>query len=103
MRQWLVTDAQQDNEFKAITRNGAGEVILSEDRAVIRFPLNNRQASPFFFRLGPDGWMLDFAAMHRSLGFNHKNQWFFRSPEHDFMFAFNDMVLDRNGFPHKRP
>ena len=103
LRQWLVTDAQQDNEFKAITRNGAGEVILSEDRAVIRFPLNNRQASPFFFRLGPDGWMLDFAAMHRSLGFNHKNQWFFRSPEHDFMFAFNDMVLDRNGFPHKRP
>jgi hypothetical protein len=56
-----------------------------------------------FFRLGPDGWMLDFAAMHRGLGFNHKNQWFFRSPEHDFMFAFNDMVLDRNGFPHKRP
>ena len=103
LRQWLVTDAQQDNEFKAITRNGAGEVILSEDRAVIRFPLNNRQASPFFFRLGPDGWMLDFATMHRSLGFNHKNQWFFRSPEHDFMFAFNDMVLDRNGFPHKRP
>jgi uncharacterized protein len=103
LRQWVVTDAQQDNEFKAITRNGAGEVILSEDRAVIRFPLNNRQASPFFFRLGPDGWMLDFAAMHRSLGFNHKNQWFFRSPEHDFMFAFNDMVLDRNGFPHKRP
>ena len=53
--------------------------------------------------MGPDGWMLDFAAMHRSLGFNHKNQWFFRSPENDFMFAFNDMVLDRNGFPHKRP
>lgn len=103
MRQWLVTDAQQDNELKAITRNGAGEVILLEDRAVIRFPLSNRQASPFFFRQGPDGWMLDFAAMSRSLGFNHKNQWFFRTPEHDFMFAFNDMVFDRNGFHHKRP
>jgi len=103
LRQWLVTDAQQDNELKAITRSGAGEVIFSENRAVIRFPLSNRQASPFFFRQGPDGWMLDFAAMHRSLGFNHKNQWFFRTSEHDFMFAFNDMVFDRNGFPHKRP
>ncbi|MGW8188207.1 MAG: TPM domain-containing protein [Desulfobacterales bacterium] len=27
LRQWLVTDAQQDNELKAIIRNGAGEVI----------------------------------------------------------------------------
>ncbi|MGB5421415.1 MAG: TPM domain-containing protein [Desulfobacterales bacterium] len=104
LRQWLVTDAQQDNELNAIVRNGgAGEVILSEDRAVIRFPLSNRQASPFFFRKGPDGWMLDFAAMNHSVGFNHKNQWFFRTSEHDFMFAFNDMVFDRNGFPHKRP
>jgi uncharacterized protein len=103
LRQWLVTDAQQDNELKAITRNGAGEVILSEDRAVIRFPLSYRQASPFFFRQGPDGWMLDFAAMHRSIGFNHKNQWFFRNHENDFIFAFNDMVFDRNGFPHKKP
>ncbi|MGA9261730.1 MAG: hypothetical protein WBV95_07140 [Desulfobacterales bacterium] len=48
-----MTDAQQDNELKAITRNGAGEVILSEDRAVIRFPLSNRQASPFFFANDP--------------------------------------------------
>jgi uncharacterized protein len=103
LRQWLVTDDQQDNEFKAITRNGTGEVIFTEDRAVIRFPLSNRQTSPFFFRRGPDGWMLDYAAMNRILGFNHKIQWFFRTPEHDFMFAFNDRVLDRNGFPHKRP
>ncbi|MFZ1957079.1 MAG: hypothetical protein WAU34_16450 [Desulfobacterales bacterium] len=47
--------------------------------------------------------MLDFAAMNRSVGFNHENQWFFGTSEHDFMFAFNDMVFDRNGFPHKRP
>ncbi len=47
-RAGLLTDGQQDNELKAITRNGAGEVIFWEDRAVIRFPLSNRQASPFF-------------------------------------------------------
>jgi hypothetical protein len=33
---------------------------------------------------------------------NRKNQWFLRTPEHGFMFAFNAMVFDRNGFPHKR-
>jgi hypothetical protein len=49
LRQWVVTDAQQDNELKVIVRNvEAGEVILSEDRAVIRFPLSHRQAAPFF-------------------------------------------------------
>jgi len=47
--------------------------------------------------------MLDFAAMNRSVGFNHKNQWFFRTSEHDFMFAFNDIVFDRNGFLTKDP
>jgi hypothetical protein len=43
--------------------------------------------------------MLDSAAMNRSFGFNHQNQWFFRTSEQEVMFAFSDMVLDRNGFP----
>jgi hypothetical protein len=54
LRQWVATDAQQDNELKAFVRNAeAGGVILSEDRAVIRFPLSNRQAAPFFFGRDP--------------------------------------------------
>lgn len=50
-----------------------------------------------------EGWMLDFAAMIRWIGFNHKNQWFFRATEHPFMFAFDDVVFDRHGFPHPPP
>lgn len=49
------------------------------------------------------GWMLDFVAMNRNAAFTHKNEWFFRTTDHEFMFAFNDMVFDRNGFPHNRP
>jgi hypothetical protein len=102
-RKWLVTDAQQDNELRRLERiRGAAETVISEALAVIRFPVTDRHANPFFLRRGEQGWMLDFAAMHRSIGFNHKNQWFFRSTDHPFMFAFGDLVFDRHGFPHRR-
>jgi hypothetical protein len=46
--------------------------------------------------------MLDFAAMSRLIGFNHRNQWFFRTLDHSYMFGFADTGFDRNGFPHER-
>lgn len=47
----------------------------------------------------PQGWQLDFASMSQSIGFNHRNQWFFRSREHPYMFAFADWGFDSHGFP----
>jgi hypothetical protein len=103
-RRWLVTAAQQDNELNKLeSTRGSQQTLLSGDLAVIRFPLGDRQACPYFFRRGARGWMLDFAAMSRWIGFNHKNQWFFRATEHPFMFAFDDVVFDRHGFPHPAP
>jgi uncharacterized protein len=100
-RKWLVTDAQQDNELKTLERaRGSARTFVSGDLAVVRFQAADRQASPFFLRRGEQGWMLDFAAMSRTIGFNHKNQWFFRSTDHPFMFAFEDLIFDRHGFPH---
>ena len=102
-RQWLVTDAQQDNERRTLEKiRDKAKTSISGDLAVIRFPAAGRHASPYFFRLGRRGWMLDFHAMSRIIGFNHKNQWFFRSTDHPFMFAFQDRVFDRHGFPHPR-
>jgi hypothetical protein len=102
-RKWLVTDAQQDNERKTLERGRhAAQTIISGQRAVIRFPAVDRRASPYFLRRGKQGWMLDFAAMSGIIGFNHKNQWFFRSTDHRFMFGFADLVFDRHGFPHPR-
>jgi hypothetical protein len=68
----------------------------------MRYPVSNRHAHPFFFRRGERGWMLDFAAMNRTIGFNHKNQWFFRTTDHPFMFGFEDLTFDRHGFPHRQ-
>jgi len=100
-RRWLVTDAQQDNELKQLQQaRSRAETWVSGELAVTRFPVGDRQASPYFFRRGARGWMLDFAAMSRAIGFNHKNQWFFRSTGHPYMFAFEDVVFDRHGFPH---
>ncbi|MBN2255684.1 MAG: TPM domain-containing protein [Deltaproteobacteria bacterium] len=100
---WIVTDAQQDNQLISLEKLiDQGTAFRSGNRAVIRFPLSNRQASPYFFRRGPEGWMLDFASMNRCIRFNHRNQWFFSEKHHDFMFAFEDVFLDKNGFPHSK-
>jgi hypothetical protein len=102
-RKWLVTDAQQDNALKNLERiRDTAETCFSEDLAVMRYPVSNRHAHPFFFRRGERGWMLDFAAMNRTIGFNHKNQWFFRTTDHPFMFGFEDLTFDRHGFPHRQ-
>ena len=102
-QKWVVTNAQQDNEYLDLSeRISKGLVEICGDKAVIRFPLGDRQTSPYFFQKGPEGWMLDFAGMSRWIRFNHKNQWHFRTLEHPYMFAFEQFVFDRHGFPHER-
>ncbi|BCA80831.1 TPM domain-containing protein [Desulfuromonas sp. AOP6] len=101
-RQWLVTSAQQDNERKGLEQYlPLAEERISGTLAVLRFPVENRQASPYFFRLADEGWQLDMVVMSQLIGFNHKNQWFFRSRAHEFAFAFDDLHFDANGFPHR--
>ncbi|HEU19598.1 MAG TPA: TPM domain-containing protein [Deltaproteobacteria bacterium] len=100
-RTWTVTDAQQDNELKSLKNNIDQAILFHKGhRAVIRFPITGGQVPPYFFQCGPQGWMLDFAAMNRIIRFNHRNQWLFSSKNHDFMFAFEDVFFDENGFPH---
>lgn len=101
--QWVVTAAQQDHEFRELSqRISEGFLVISGGKAVIRFPLANRQSSPYFFRKDDEGWMLDFVGMSRWIQFNHKNQWHFKTLEHPYMFAFKDVLFDRHGFPHER-
>jgi len=100
---WIVTDAQQDNECRALENAlSRGCVAVEGDSAVIRFPVSNRRVPPYFFRHDSNGWMLDFASMSRYIRFNHKNQWFFPTRDHQFMFAFRDVPFDRNGFPQEK-
>lgn len=99
---WLVTDAQQNNERRDLERGLAqAEVFEQGPLAVVRFSLDQRQWSPYFFERCEDGWQLDFSTMSRVVGFNHRNQWFFRTLKHPFMFAFRDWSFDGNGFAHE--
>ncbi len=101
--QWVVTNAQQDNEFRELSeRISEGSVEIAGEKAVIWFPIGDRQTSPYFFQQGPEGWMLDFAGMSSCIRFNHKNQWHFKTLEHPYMFAFKGFVFDSHGFPHVR-
>jgi hypothetical protein len=102
-RNWLVTDGQQDNALKILAQNiKHTKVVIEGGLAVIYFPNNLRQANPYFLQQGDEGWMIDFAGMNKIVGFNHKNQWYFRSTDHLYMFAFQAYRFDRNGFPHPR-
>jgi hypothetical protein len=97
-----VTDAQQKNEIRSIERMLPQAIVVIEGHlAAILLPIENRQASPYFLLRGESCWMLDFASMHRLIGFNRKNQWFFRTTDHAYMFAFTDFVFDRKGFPYR--
>ena len=100
---WTVTDAQQDNELRTLESvSGQETVVYENDRAVIRFPLDNRKAPPYFFRRKNSRWMLDLAGMNGIIGFNHLNQWHFLKTDHPWCFSFSDVRIDKNGFPHAR-
>lgn len=101
-RDWLVTDAQQQNALSDLDEAlPHAEVMIQERLAVIRFPVENRHAAPYYLRLGGQGWQLDFAEMNRTIGFNHRNQWHFLDRQHDYNFAFADWRFDQHGFPHQ--
>lgn len=97
---WQVTVGQQNNELRDLEKMISKAVVFESDvLAVIRFPIECRQNSPYFLQKSRDGWQLDFATMNRVIGFNHKNQWFFRNLNHSFEFAFDDWSFDENGYP----
>lgn len=103
-KKWIVTDAQQDNSLRDLAKTVTQTTVFQHGNlAVIRFPITNRHGAPYFLRRNNKGWMLDFVTMNKTIGFNHKNQWFFRIRNHSFMFGFEDVFFDKNGFPHTAP
>jgi uncharacterized protein len=99
-RKWLVTDAQQANELKSLIKVlDSAEVRSSELYAVVRTDPEARTSAPYLLRRGELGWQLDFVTMSQVIGFNHLNQWRFRTLNHPYMFAFADWTFDQAGFP----
>ena len=97
--QWVVTDAQQDNELKNLLSQQPEKILVSENFAVIRYPTASRTQPPYFLQKNGSGWMFDFQTMSRVIQMNHKNMWHFRKLDHSYMFGFKDWLFDKNGFP----
>lgn len=105
LREWLVTPAQMDQVARAykgcsqdqLSYSGAG------DRAVIRYPIRQRQCAPWFLRHSAQGWQLDLTMLQSTIQFGRSNAWHFNvGRSHPYEFAFDDWNLDANGFPISR-
>lgn len=102
MRQWLITPAQMDQVAR--TYAGCSQEELRYDRsngrAVIRYPIAQRQCAPWFLERSGSGWQLDLTMQQTAIRFGRGNMWHFDlSRPHPYGFAFEDWALDRNGFP----
>ncbi|OQX04985.1 MAG: hypothetical protein BWK76_28040 [Desulfobulbaceae bacterium A2] len=99
LARWVVTDAQQDNELSRLEGAVIDKVAIAGNRAVIRFPAEQRTLPPYFLENNGNGWELDFAAMSDLIQMNHTNMWHFVFRDHPYMFAFADWRFDSNGYP----
>jgi len=108
-RQWTVTDINQDNEYRFISKCTDAEIIYSDNQqfAVFSSPVAQRTCSPYFFARENGQWKLDIATMAKTVRFNADMQWHFSLPDKQqygqaYAFAFNDLSFDKNGYPHRQ-
>lgn len=105
LREWTVTPVQMRNAVQGIQRCSAypSQVFYNDEErlAVIRYPVQQRQCHPWFFREEAGSWRLDLKTMQQAIGFNQKNQYHFRG-DHPYSFAFSELRFDKNGYPHER-
>ena len=103
LRTWTVTPVQMRNAAQSIRRCSTYPSQLfynHEGLAVIRYPVEQRQCHPWFFREEEGKWQLDLKTMQQAIVFNQKNQYHFRG-DHPYFFAFSDLRFDKNGYPHE--
>ena len=101
---WVVTPAQMDNLANSYRQCGPAETLLGPSRsgplAVIRYPIEQRQCSPWLLRIEEQQWRLDLASQQSLIRFGRNNQWHLdRKQRNPWFFGFMDWQFDRNGFP----
>lgn len=108
LKGWVITPAQMDNVARAYRRCNPAMVLRGPARgghlAVVRYPLDQRQCSPWFLRKEEGRWRLDLAAQQKLIGFGRDNQWHLNpkvgtSNRNPWFFGFMDWGFDRNGYP----
>ncbi len=71
-------------------RGDLAAVVFLEDR--------DYRLAPWFFRKERKGWQFDGGVLPELIGFNQKNQWFFKTADHPYAWAFEDYRIDENGW-----
>ncbi|WP_301102985.1 TPM domain-containing protein [Propionivibrio sp.] len=106
LKQWVVTPAQMDN-IVATYRDCHADAVrydAQQTLAVIRYPVDERMCSPWFFVRQGDRWQLDLTAMQGLIRFGRDNSWHFDVQlinQHPYQFAFADWGFDNRGYPQK--
>jgi uncharacterized protein len=103
LENWVMTPAQMDAVARSYQRCRADAPRVGDAgrRAVIRYPADARQCSPWFLVVEDGRWRLDLVTAQQVVRFGSGNAWHFApGAEHPYAFAFADWRLDRNGFPH---
>lgn len=111
LKDWTVTPAQMDSVARAYRDCGPAEELRGParggDLAVVRYPLEQRQCSPWFLRREESHWRLDLAAQQQLIGFGRDNQWHLNTKvrsgnRNPWFFGFMDWSMDRNGYPLRK-
>jgi len=102
LKAWKVTPSQMDNMVRSYSSCTPDEAKFDSSYlyAVIRYPINQKQCSPWFFQKVGDVWKLDLTMMQKAVLFDNKNRWHFvPGVSHRYGFAFSDWTIDINGYP----
>lgn len=102
MKKWRVTKGQMRNIYNTYKKCTIDRIKSQGNYAVVRYLVNQRQCSPYFFKLEDDAWKLDLTVMMKGIRFNHKNAWRLdaKNLNRSYIFAFTDWKFDKNGFPY---
>lgn len=106
LKQWVLTPAQMDSVVS--TYRGchaeAAHYDTQQTLAVIRYPVDERMCSPWFFVRDGEHWQLELTAMQQYIQFGRDNSWHFdwrMLRAHSYQFAFEDWGFDNRGYPQK--
>lgn len=103
LSQRVMTPAQMDNVAQSLRKCQPEKLLYTENRAVLRYPIEERTCSPYFFLREDGQWRLDFTVMINAIRFGRNNEWRvvpgYAGP---YGFAFADLQFDRNGYPYRQ-
>lgn len=100
---WNVTNGQMQNISSAYKRCTLEATKIRTTYAVVRYPIGQRECSPFFLRQKDGVWRLDLTVMMGAIRFNTQNAWSLNRNDLDlgYRFSFSDWSFDENGYPQK--